>query len=289
MLLVPGLLFYQQHSGHHLWRHHVWRQPVGSGLHHGGGPGGGNRCGRFPGPVFVGDLTGSGALVQYGLLMQCLACFVGSTGFCMLLNLHGSGMFLCIVGGIFSLLSYRLFCYLGCLTSPRSFLRRLRFPCILRLWPGFGNTLPLRIFWWPSFPWSPVRTSITPWITPSGATPMRSFGTAFTLALWLVPWRLAFSWSLRPSACGASGGTGRKWANYLSIIRRREGWPLWPPFPAHAYGFKTAVLPKNRTARSVRVWHFHACFPSRSLNCLYNCCNILLVIFREEVFGDDGQ
>ena len=31
----------------------------------------------------------------------------------MLLNLHGSGMFLCIVGGIFSLLSYRLFCYLG--------------------------------------------------------------------------------------------------------------------------------------------------------------------------------
>ena len=60
-----------------------------------------------------GDLTGSGALVQYGLLMQCLACFVGSTGFCMLLNLHGSGMFLCIVGGIFSLLSYRLFCYLG--------------------------------------------------------------------------------------------------------------------------------------------------------------------------------
>lgn len=23
--------------------------------------------------------------------------------------------------------------------------------------------------------------------------------------------------------------------------------------------------------------------------CLYNCCNILLVIFREEVFGDDGQ
>ena len=53
-----------------------------------------------------GDLAGSGALVQYGLFMQCFAGFVGSLGFCILLNLHGPGI-------ILSWLAYRLFGFLG--------------------------------------------------------------------------------------------------------------------------------------------------------------------------------
>ena len=60
-----------------------------------------------------GDLAGSGALVQYGLFMQCFAGFVGSLGFCILLNLHGPGMFLCIAGSILSWLAYRLFGFFG--------------------------------------------------------------------------------------------------------------------------------------------------------------------------------
>ncbi|MFR0734939.1 MAG: threonine/serine exporter ThrE family protein [Oscillospiraceae bacterium] len=60
-----------------------------------------------------GDLAGSGALVQYGLFMQCFAGFVGSLGFYILLNLHGPGMFPCIAGSILSWLAYRLFGFLG--------------------------------------------------------------------------------------------------------------------------------------------------------------------------------
>ncbi len=228
---------------------------------------------------------------QYGLLMQCLACFVGSTGFCMLLNLHGSGMFLCIVGGIFSLLSYRLFCYLGVSDLTAFFLAAAALSVyseIMARVRKYPATSYLLVALFP--PWSPVRTSITPWITPSGATPMRSFGTAFTLALWRVPWRLAFSWFPRPSACGASGGTGRKWANYLSIIRRREGWPLWPPLPGACIWIQNCGPSKESDGALCSCLAFSRLFSkSFFLNCLYNCCNILLVIFREEVFGDDGQ
>ncbi len=60
-----------------------------------------------------GDLASAGALVQHGLLVQCLAGFVGSLGFCLLFNIHGIGMLLCIAGGIASWLIYQLCSYLG--------------------------------------------------------------------------------------------------------------------------------------------------------------------------------
>lgn len=221
MLLVPGLLFTNSIRDIIYGDTMSGVNPVGSGLHHGDGPGGGHGCGRFPGRYLWGDLTGSGALVQYGLLMQCLACFVGSTGFCMLLNLHGSGMFLCIVGGIFSLLSYRLFCYLGVSDLTAFFLAAAALSVyseIMARVRKYPATSYLLVALFPLVPGADIYYTMDYAVR---ATPMRSFGTAFTLALWRVPWRLAFSWFPRPSACGASGGTGRKWANYLSIIRRR--------------------------------------------------------------------
>ena len=39
---------------------------------------------------------------SYGAIIQCLAAAVGCTGFCMLFNIHGKGMLLCILGGTLS-------------------------------------------------------------------------------------------------------------------------------------------------------------------------------------------
>lgn len=39
---------------------------------------------------------------SYGAIIQCLAAAVGCTGFCMLFNIHGRGMLLCILGGTLS-------------------------------------------------------------------------------------------------------------------------------------------------------------------------------------------
>lgn len=60
-----------------------------------------------------GELSGSGVLLNHSILVQCIACFVGSLGFCLLFNIHGPGMLLCIAGGVLSWLAYRLCGYLG--------------------------------------------------------------------------------------------------------------------------------------------------------------------------------
>lgn len=39
---------------------------------------------------------------SYGAIVQCIAAAVGCTGFCMLFNIHGKGMLLCILGGTLS-------------------------------------------------------------------------------------------------------------------------------------------------------------------------------------------
>lgn len=39
---------------------------------------------------------------SYGAIIQCIAAAVGCTGFCMLFNIHGKGMLLCILGGTLS-------------------------------------------------------------------------------------------------------------------------------------------------------------------------------------------
>ena len=58
--------------------------------------------------------VGTGAAVTLARqLWGDFAGFVGSLGFCILLNLHGPGMFLCIAGSILSWLAYRLFGFFG--------------------------------------------------------------------------------------------------------------------------------------------------------------------------------
>jgi len=42
------------------------------------------------------------APLVYGPIIQCIAAAIGCTGFCMLFNIHGKGMLLCILGGTLS-------------------------------------------------------------------------------------------------------------------------------------------------------------------------------------------
>lgn len=69
-----------------------------------------------------GDLPGAGSLVEYNLLLQCLACAIGSLGFCVLFNLRGPGVLLCILGGVVSWLVYSG-CALGLhMSEPTAYL-----------------------------------------------------------------------------------------------------------------------------------------------------------------------
>ncbi len=56
---------------------------------------------------FWGDTVGSG-LISWGPVALNLACFVGTTGFCIYFNIHGIGWLLCGVGGIFSYTAYMI-------------------------------------------------------------------------------------------------------------------------------------------------------------------------------------
>ena len=52
-------------------------------------------------------------VVNYGLPMLCLASFLGCVGFSILFNIHGPGMFLCILGGIAAYAAYVIALRLG--------------------------------------------------------------------------------------------------------------------------------------------------------------------------------
>lgn len=55
-----------------------------------------------------GEVSGAASLMNYSVFVQCLVCSVGSLGFSMLFNLHGPGITLCIIGGCFSWVIYRI-------------------------------------------------------------------------------------------------------------------------------------------------------------------------------------
>lgn len=67
-----------------------------------------------------GDLPGASMQVDYGLIFQCVACAVGSLGFCLLFNMRGPGILLCILGGVMSWVVYSV-CDLW-LSEPMSYL-----------------------------------------------------------------------------------------------------------------------------------------------------------------------
>ena len=58
-------------------------------------------------------LTGSAA-VSWPAWAQAIAVFVGCCGFCILFNVHGQGMVLCVAGGVAAWMLYLLFGRLGC-------------------------------------------------------------------------------------------------------------------------------------------------------------------------------
>lgn len=58
-------------------------------------------------------LTGSAA-VSWPAWAQAIAVFVGCCGFCILFNVHGQGMVLCVAGGVAAWMLYLLFSRLGC-------------------------------------------------------------------------------------------------------------------------------------------------------------------------------
>ena len=51
--------------------------------------------------------------LQHNFLVQCIASFIGCTGFFILTNIHGSGAFLCSLGGAITWAPYCLVSYLG--------------------------------------------------------------------------------------------------------------------------------------------------------------------------------
>lgn len=51
--------------------------------------------------------------IHYGFLIQCIACMLGSMGFSIMFNIHGTGLFLCSMGGIVTLSVFNLSVVLG--------------------------------------------------------------------------------------------------------------------------------------------------------------------------------
>jgi len=68
-----------------------------------------------------GELAGAESMMNYPVVVQCLVCSIGSLGFCLLFNIHGPGLLLCIAGGILSWLIYWACSALG-LSDTVSFL-----------------------------------------------------------------------------------------------------------------------------------------------------------------------
>lgn len=50
---------------------------------------------------------------SHSLLAECISCFIGCAGFCVIFNIHGRGSLLCAAGGIITWLFYRLTLFLG--------------------------------------------------------------------------------------------------------------------------------------------------------------------------------
>ncbi len=51
-------------------------------------------------------IAGGGA--GYGIIETCIACFIGSIGFCIIFNIHGAGGLLCCLGGTLTWIVYSL-------------------------------------------------------------------------------------------------------------------------------------------------------------------------------------
>ncbi len=59
------------------------------------------------------SVPAEGTAIQHSILIQCIACAIGCVGFSIIFNIHGPGMFLCILGGILSWLTYQISLHLG--------------------------------------------------------------------------------------------------------------------------------------------------------------------------------
>jgi len=55
-----------------------------------------------------------GIVMEYGLFVHCIGSFLGCLGFSILFNIHGKGIFLCILGGVLSWATYLISLKLGC-------------------------------------------------------------------------------------------------------------------------------------------------------------------------------
>ena len=49
-----------------------------------------------------------------GILASLIPCFIGCLGFCILFNIHGRGMYLCVLGGVLTWVVYCLTVHMGC-------------------------------------------------------------------------------------------------------------------------------------------------------------------------------
>ena len=58
-------------------------------------------------------IPASAAVIPHCLAVEAIACFVGCTGFFILFNIHGSGGFLCALGGVITWVAYRIINTLG--------------------------------------------------------------------------------------------------------------------------------------------------------------------------------
>ncbi|MCH5279390.1 MAG: threonine/serine exporter family protein [Christensenellaceae bacterium] len=60
-----------------------------------------------------GEVNGSILVVQHSLFIECIAGMIGTFGFGLIMNIHGAGMLLCILGGAISWLVYRICSFFG--------------------------------------------------------------------------------------------------------------------------------------------------------------------------------
>lgn len=71
-----------------------------------------------------GTPTG-GIVMEYSIGVHCIGSFLGCLGFSILFNIHGKGIFLCILGGVLSWAAYLISLRLGCSDLTAYFLAGL--------------------------------------------------------------------------------------------------------------------------------------------------------------------
>ncbi|MBR7122618.1 MAG: threonine/serine exporter family protein [Oscillospiraceae bacterium] len=54
------------------------------------------------------SITTNAEVLKHGLVVECIACFLGSLGFAISFNIHGKGSVLCAIGGVITWLTYYL-------------------------------------------------------------------------------------------------------------------------------------------------------------------------------------